>query len=94
MKKLEKALPYLLLVSYLGLSHYKQPQISDSIIIIALVALSCYRLFISSKEVPDYHSEFVKVLQDQQREIKDLQTNLGMISLANKRQETKDNSVW
>lgn len=94
MKSIEKALPYVLLVSYLVSTHLKQPEISDSIIIIALSALCGYRFYLNSKETPDYLSIFKKELEERDKQIKDLQTSVGIYNISKKNKEQASNIVW
>lgn len=94
MNKLKNALPYVLLVSFLVFSHLKQPQLADSIIIIALCALSGYKYYLESKETPDYVQLFAQELQNQQQQLKNLQTTVGFHNIAQQNRENVNNVVW
>lgn len=94
MEKVKEALPFVLLVSFLALSHYKQPQIADSIIIIALTALSGFKIYLDSKKQPNYLKEFQEHLQKRDKEIEDLKTVVGMHGMAHKKREQSNNAVW
>lgn len=94
MKKLENALPFVLLVSFLALSHYKQPQIADSIITLALCALCGYKYYLNYKEQPDYLDIFRKELSEKDREIKDLQTSIGMHNVAKQKRQQVNEVQW
>jgi|11_taG_2_1085331.scaffolds.fasta_scaffold05730_2 hypothetical protein len=94
MEKLKEVLPYLLLVSFLGLSHYKQPQIADSIIIIALSALCGYKLYLDSRKTPDYSKLFKEEIEKHKKELEDVKTVVGMYNMAQKQREKSQNAVW
>lgn len=94
MDKVKKALPFVLLVSFLALSHYKQPQIADSIIIIALVALCGYKYYLDSQEMPDYMELFKEEFAKKDKEIKDLQTTLGMYGISQQKKRQSDSIQW
>lgn len=94
MDKLKKALPYVLLVSFLALSHYKQAQIADSIIIIALASLCAFSMFLENKKTPNYLEHFKKDLDEKEKQIKDLQTSLGIYNMSQKRKEQVENIIW
>ena len=57
MKHINKALAAILLVSYVTLSHFRSPEISDAIIIGCLTALTGYRMYLEKLEVPDIRKE-------------------------------------
>ena len=94
MEKAKKALPFVLLVSFLALSHYKQPQIADSIIIIALVALCGFKYYLDSKEQPDYLEAFKREFAKKDKEIKDLQTTLGIYGISKQNKQRSDEIQW
>lgn len=94
MDKLKNALPYVLLLSFIALSLYKQPQIADSIIIIALCALSGFKFYLESKKQPNYLTEFNEYLVKQQKELEDLKTIVGMQNIAQKKREQSDSITW
>lgn len=94
MNSIKKALPYVLLVSFLALSHYKQAQLADSIIIIALTALCGFSMFLESKKTPNYLENFQKDLQEKDKQIKELQTSLGIYNMSQKRKEQVENIIW
>lgn len=94
MQKLKEALPFVLLVSFLALSHYKQPQIADSIIIIALSALSGYKFYLDSLKKPDYLKEFKAELDKRDKEVEDLKTIVGMYGVAQQNQQRQENINW
>lgn len=94
MEKVKNALPFVLLVSFLALSHYKQAQIADSIILLGLCALCGYSLFLSSKKTPNYIEEFKQNLEKKDKEIKELQTSLGIYNMSQKRKEQVENIIW
>jgi hypothetical protein len=94
MKKVEKALPYVLLISYLTLIHFRQPQIADSIVIIALSALCGYRFYTDSKEAPDYLALFRDEMSKNKEDIENLKTSVGIYNIAQKNKEKADNVVW
>jgi hypothetical protein len=94
MKKVKNALPFVLLVSFLALSHYKQAQIADSIILLGLCALCGYSLFLDSRKTPNYIEEFKQNLEKKDKEIKELQTSLGIYNMSQKRKEQVENIIW
>lgn len=94
MEQVKKALPFVLLVSFLALSHYKQPQIADSIIIIALVALCGFKYYLDSKVMPDYLEVFKEEFAKKDREIKDLQTTLGMYGISQQKKRQTEDIQW
>jgi hypothetical protein len=94
MQSLKNALPYVLLVSYMVLSHFRPPQLSDSIIIIALCSLCGFKFFLESKETPDYLTLFAQDLQNKDQQIKNLQTSIGMHNVAQQKKEQMNNAVW
>lgn len=94
MKKIEKVIPYVLLISYLTLCHFRSPEISDSIIIIALAALSGFRAFMNFKEQPNYFELFKQELVEKEKKITDLQNSVGMQNIANQRKANLEKIVW
>lgn len=94
MKSFKEALPYVLLVSYLALSHFKQPEIADSIIIIALSALCGYRIYTDSKEQPNYMELFGAELAKHNDKLKDLETRVGIYNIAQQNKEKTKNTIW
>jgi hypothetical protein len=94
MKKVKEALPFVLLISFLTLSHFKQAEIADSIIIIGLCALCAYSLFLDSRKTPDYMKEFKQSLEEKDKQIKDLQTSIGIYNMSQKRKEQVENIIW
>lgn len=94
MKKLEKVLPYILLLSYLILCHFRSPEVSDSIIIIALSALSGFRAFLNYKEIPNYAEIFRADLAKKDQEIQDLKNTVGMYNIAKQRKDNVEKMVW
>lgn len=94
MKIIEKALPYVLLVSYLALLHFKTPQIADSIIIIALSALCGYSHYLNSKKTPDYLNIFKEKLEKRDKEIEDIKTTVGIYNISQKNKQKAENIVW
>jgi flagellar motor component MotA len=94
MESIKKALPFVLLVSFLALSHYKQAQIADSIIIIALASLCAFSMYLETKKTPNYLEQFKKDLETKDKEIKELQTSLGIYNMSQKRKEQVENIIW
>ena len=94
MKKIERVVPYLLLVSYLALCHFRSPEISDSIIIIALAAFSGFRAFLNQKDQPDYIEIFQKELDKRDKDIQDLKNSVGMNGIAKQRKDNIEKLVW
>jgi hypothetical protein len=83
MKKIEKVLPYLLLVSFVILTHFKQAEIADGIILIALCGLSAYRMYLNNKEVPDIRKEVNHDLAVLYDKIKVIESQVGQINVSN-----------
>lgn len=75
MKKLSNALPFILLVSLVGLSFVK-PDISVSISIIGLAALTGYKLYLDSVKKPNYEKIFAERLEEINKSNKDRMDNL------------------
>ena len=75
MKKLSNALPFILLVSLVGLSFVK-PDISVSISIIGLAALTGYKLYLDSVKKPNYEKIFAERLEEINKVNKDRMDNL------------------
>ena len=94
MQSLKNALPYVLLVSYMILSHFRQPQLSDSIIIIALCSLCGFKFFLESKQVPNYIELFKEDLIKKDRDIKNLQTSIGMHNVAQQKKTQQNQTYW
>jgi hypothetical protein len=101
MQKLEKVLPYSLLISYLTLCHFRSPEISDSIIIIALAGLSGFRAYINNKELPNYEKIFAEKINEinkelalKERKLTDLQNSVGMHNIAKQRKSNVEEMVW
>ena len=70
MKNLANALPFILLVSLVGLSFVK-PDISVSISILGLAGLSGYKLYLESVKKPDYEKIFAERLEEINKTNKD-----------------------
>lgn len=70
MKNLANALPFILLVSLVGLSFVK-PDISVSISILGLAGLSGYKLYLESIKKPDYEKIFAERLEEINKTNKD-----------------------
>ena len=94
MKSIKNALPYVLLVSFSALTHFKQPEIADSIITIALCALCGFKIFLESKETPNYTEVFKEEMQKRDQAIKDLQTTVGIYAVSQKKKQQVDNVRW
>ena len=75
MKNLANALPFILLVSLVGLSFVK-PDISVSISILGLAGLSGYKLYLESIKKPDYEKIFAERLEEINKTNKDRMDNL------------------
>ena len=63
MKKLVNLLPFLLLTILVGLS-FVNSSIAISISVAALAALSGFKFYLESKEVPDYEKVFAERLEE------------------------------
>lgn len=85
MKQFGKALPLTLLISYLAFNFTKQPQISDSIIIIALCALSAFKIWNDQKQQPDYKKQFEEEISDLKNQINKLEQDYGQLTLVHKK---------
>lgn len=75
MKNLANALPFILLVSLVGLSFVK-PDISVSISILGLAGLSGYKLYLESVKKPDYDKIFAERLEEINKTNKDRMDSL------------------
>ena len=75
MKNLANALPFILLVSLVGLSFVK-PDISVSISILGLAGLSGYKLYLESIKKPDYEKIFAERLEEINKTNKDRMDSL------------------
>ena len=75
MKNLANALPFILLVSLVGLSFVK-PDISVSISILGLAGLSGYKLYLESVKKPDYEKIFAERLEEINKTNKDRMDSL------------------
>ena len=64
MKKLVNYLPFILLVSLIGLSFYAGSTVALSVAIFALSGLSGYRYYLDEQVKPDLEAIFAKKLED------------------------------
>lgn len=70
MKKLTEAIPFALLLGLVPQFYLNNPNIAQSIIILAVAGLCGYRLYAMEQEKPDYAAEFQEQL-DQYKEQRD-----------------------
>lgn len=75
MNKYIKVLPYVLLLTLTPFFFYSQPNLAQSIIVLAVAGLSGYFYYIESKQLPDYRAIFAKELENlhkQNRETREM----------------------
>lgn len=94
MDKVERVLPYVLLVAFLTFSSFKTPEIAHSVIIIALCALSGYRAYLNSQKQDNYIEIFRKELKEKEKRLNDLESSIGMYNIAQKRKEQAESQIW
>ena len=101
MKILEKVLPYVLLISYSILCHFRVPEISDSIVLFALASLVGFRSYLNYKQQPNYVEIFEKKLAEinkelelKEKRITDVQNSVGMQNMAKQRKDNLEKMVW
>ena len=83
MKNAYKYLSALLLVSYIVLCHFRQPQISDSLIIFVLGALLGFRMYLDKIEVPDIRKEVHDAFVARDEVIKNLESKINSVNYQN-----------
>lgn len=71
MNKYIKVLPYVLLLSLTPFFFYSQPNLAQSIIILAVAGLCGYFYHVESKQLPDYRALFAKELESLNRQNKE-----------------------
>jgi len=81
--------PALFLFTFLLYASVTGHTIATSIVVIALTALSAYRLFLDSKEVPDYSAEnkkemqaLIKRIADREEDVQRMKDDFGKMSLS------------
>lgn len=84
MKSVYKYLSALLLVSYIVLCHFRQPQISDSIIILCLAGLAGFRMYLDKMETPDIRKELAQALANRDEVLRTLENKINSISFQTK----------
>ena len=81
MKNLYKYLAALLLVSYVALSHFRPPQISDALIIGFLSGLAGYRMYLDKQELPDIRAEVAEAFKNRDIEISKLKSDMSQVNV-------------
>lgn len=89
MFKFLKQYPAFILISFLIFSSVIGHSIATSIVVIALAALSAYRIYLDQKEIPDPSlelykkiDELTKRIEEREEDVKRMKDDFGRISVA------------
>jgi len=82
-KHVYKYLSALLLVSYIVLCHFRQPQISDAIIILVLGSLLGLRMYFDHNELPDIRAEVAEAFANRDEVLKTLENKVNSVNYQN-----------
>jgi hypothetical protein len=105
MKFIKNNLPLALLSSIAPFLFYGQPNIAQSIIVLAIAGLVGYKYNLEQKEQPDYELIFTNIinenanattlaLTDLENQIKQLREKQGVISLVDNQTERRNSISW
>lgn len=81
MEKIERVFPYLLLVGYISVAANQQLSLAHSLIVAALAGFAGFASYLKAKEKPDYELVFQERLNQQDKQIKELQDFIGKQSV-------------
>lgn len=81
MNKIIEGIPFLLLCVFAPFFFFKDPNISQSIIVTAIAGLSGYRYYLNSLRQPDYVKMFEKQIADIKKENKDFRDKYGKMAM-------------
>ena len=93
MKKFIEMIPFTLLLVLTPYLFFNQPNIAQSLIIIAISALSGFRYFQINLEKPDYVVLFNKELELIRREQKAVREDYGRMSLGQMKNTSNPNTI-
>jgi hypothetical protein len=90
MKSLYKYLAALLLVSYVVLSHFRPPQISDALVIGFLAGLVGYRMYLDKLEMPDIRAEVAEAFKNRDAQLSKIQNDMAQINVGSRVKELQN----
>lgn len=93
MKIIFKSLGAIALISYVTLCHFRQPQISDSIIIGFLAGVFGYSMYLDKVEQPDIRVEVAKAFENRDKKIRELEGAMGAMGIKRSINK-KDNIIF
>lgn len=85
-ESVRKLIPSAIIIAYITLLHFREPQISDALIALGMFTLFGFQAFLRAKEQPDFRKEIRKEISDDMKklakEITDTKAEVGKLSMS------------